>query len=237
MTKEQVQARHGVLPANANEPFWRRPLPPIRRPSDDPLADVAVTLTETLDTDPLADADPGVPSKSLENFEPPHANGTAPPHDDAAGSAPQPEIPTPHSSNPAPAAAEFRNGAPPPILSIADAQRNLIGTQLRVQRATDGQREARGRVALALEKFQRATMQTCTPEQLVRQHIESENQLRADRAAGKIPPRGAQRRLGSEVDRFAFYTRANGRGAGGGRAFARGAAPASLRGRTIVPKE
>jgi hypothetical protein len=108
------------------------------------------------------------------------------------------------------------------LVSVTEASNLVSESQLRCQLATDRQRECRGRVALALEKFQRATMQTCTPEQLVRQHIASSNQERADRVAGKAPVR-PQRRLGSAVDSFAFHTRNSGRGAGGGAAFRRGA--------------
>ena len=100
-----------------------------------------------------------------------------------------------------------RPSAPRPV-SVADARCALVNSQMRCARATDRQREARGNVAVALERFQRATMQTVTQEQLVRQHIESENRLRADRVAGKIAPRGGQRRLGSAIDAYAFYTKA-----------------------------
>jgi hypothetical protein len=110
-----------------------------------------------------------------------------------------------------------------------EAQRRLVEVQLRCARATDRQRKARGNVALALEKFRRVAMIAQSPSDLIRQHIENENQLRADRAAGKIARRGGQRRLGSAIDSFAYHTRAMGRGAGGGGAFRRGARPASAR--------
>ena len=168
-----------------------------------------------VETDPLAD----LPPETVVTVD------EAAPADDPRGISPQAHL----ADTPA-------NGAAPsrPV-SVADAQRALVDSQMRSARATDAQREARGNVALALERFQRATMQTQTPEQLVRAHIESENQLRADRVAGKIPQRGGQRRLGSAVDAFAFHTRASGRGAGGGRAFGRRAFPASMQGR-VVPK-
>jgi len=152
-----------------------------------------------------------VPSESLENIEPPHANGAAPLDDPLADDALE------------------------PVISVIEAQRLVAESHLRMARATDAQRTARGKVALALERFQRATMQTQDFSSLVREHIQSENQLRADRAAGKIPARH-QRRLGSAIDSFAYHTRASGRGAGGGRSFGRGAYPASMRGR-VIPKE
>jgi hypothetical protein len=150
------------------------------------------------------------------------------------------DVSTPNASGASGQAAEptvmVMAEAPPPLLTVADAQRALTESHVRMAQATDAQRAARGNMALALEKFQRATMQTCTAEQLVRQHLESENQLRADRAAGKIPPHGGQRRLGSQIDSFAYYTRATGRSAGGGRAFGRRAYPARMRGQTIPAK-
>jgi hypothetical protein len=121
-------------------------------------------------------------------------------------------------------------------LSVNDAQRALSESQLRSRQATNAQRTARGNLTLALAQFQRVTGQTQTFEQLARQHLASETQLRADRKAGLIPQRGGQRRLGSAIDSYSFYTRASGRGAGGGRAFGRGAYPKSMRG-AVVPKE
>jgi len=174
-----------------------------------------MTPTEALqarlrvDTDPLAD----MPApETLENFEPLRANGDAQPHDDMAKATPR------------------------PVLTVMDTQRALFESQMAVKASVNAQREARGRVAFALERFQRATGQTQTFEQLVREHLKSENEQRRLRVAGKLPPRGGQRRLGSAIDSFAYYTKAHGRGTGGGRAFARKAYPPSARG-GVVPKE
>lgn len=123
--------------------------------------------------------------------------------------------------------------APPPTLSVNDARAHLEEAQAATRIATDRQRDCRSRLAFALAEFQRATMQTSTFEELARQHIASENEQRRLRVEGKLPPRGGQRRLGSAVDSFAYHTRNMGRTAGGGRAFARKAFPASMRGRTI----
>lgn len=161
------------------------------------------------DGQPDAPRADGPAPELLENFDAPYANGATPPRIDPAEMTPKPEI------------------------SFADAQRLLAESQVRCAQATERQLVARSKVATALAAFQKATMQTMTFEQLARQHIESENQLRADRAAGKIAPRGGQRRLGSAVDSFAYHTRATGRSAGGGRAFSRKAYPASMRGRVI----
>ena len=52
-----------------------------------------------------------------------------------------------------------------------------------------------------------------------------------------VAPSGASLGSAVEIDEFAFYTRAHGRGTGGGRAFGRGAYGPAMRGRTILPKE
>jgi len=159
---------------------------------------------DNIDTDPLADTDPlELPPEPLATAV---SDGAAPADDAGGTSASSPQA-----------------GPVTTPLSVTDAQRAVHESHLRNARATDQQRECRGRVAFALAAFQRATMQTTTFEQLAREHINSENQLRADRAAGKIPQRGGQRRLGSAVDAFAYHTRNSGRGAGGGAAFRRGA--------------
>jgi hypothetical protein len=175
---------------------------------DAPHADPAVDTTDPLadDARPTADQVEAPAPESLQNFGALHANGNAP-----------------------------AKATPRSVLSVNEAQRALTESHVRMARATDAQRTARGNVALALEKFQRATMQTCTPDQLIKRHLASEAQLRVDRAAGKVAPRGGQRRLGSAIDAYAFYTKASGRGAGGGRAFGRKAFPASMRGR-VIPK-
>jgi hypothetical protein len=184
--------------------------PSLRDPLDDTaVAEMSreVTLNEDI-TDPLADLPPETVVKSDETA----------PVDEPEGdfvSSPQAGLVT--------------------ILSVTDAQRNLLDSQLRNGRATDQQKECRGQVAIALQRWQRATQQVVTQSDLQRQAIEASNQERADRVAGRIPQRGGQRRLGSAVDSFAYHTRNSGRGAGGGRSFGRSAYPPSMRGRT-VPK-
>ena len=120
--------------------------------------------------------------------------------------------------------------------AVVEGHRVQSDCQQRLQQATIRQRDCRARVARSLQRWQNATMQTITQEQLVRAHLASETQLRKDRAEGRSPQR-AQPRLGSRIDEFAYYTRAHGRGTGGGRAFGRGAYGPSMRGRTILPKE
>ncbi len=124
--------------------------------------------------------------------------------------------------------------------SISAAVNRAMATQadcqMRLNAAADRRRVCNGRVNLALSRWQNATQQTITQEQLIRQHLASETQLRADRAAGRVPER-ATPHLGSAIDAFAYYTKAHGRGTGGGRSFARGGPggsyPPSMRGRTI----
>ena len=120
--------------------------------------------------------------------------------------------------------------------AVIEGHRVQSDCQQRLQQATNRQRECRHRVAMSLQRWQNATMQTITQEQLVRQHLAHETQLRKNRVEGRGPER-ATPRLGSKVDEFAFYTRAHGRGTGGGRAFGRGAYGPAMRGRTILPKE
>lgn len=192
---------------NTEPPFWKRPLPPIKVAAhvngDDPLADLSDERVADAkhSTDPLVHevACTADPLADIDPLAEPLANASVSLPDAVA------------------------------TLSVAELQQQRVESMMRCQRATDAQRECRGRVALALQQFQRATMQTQTQEQMIRQHIESENKLRADRAAGKISPRGGQRRLGSAIDTTAYYSRNAGRGAGGGNAFRRGASPASRR--------
>jgi hypothetical protein len=209
-------------------PFWQRPLPPIQYPAD-PLEDAApVTDGLPVDTDPLAEPETAM------------ADGAAPADDDSEGIVSSPQahpVPfdTSHANGDASPPVDTVKAAPRPVLSVVEAQRRLVEVQLRCACATDRQREMRGKLGLALEKFQRATLQTQTPEQLLRQHLESEARLREDRKAGRVAPR-PQRRLGSAIDAFAFHTKDSGRGAGGGRAFGRGAYPKAMRGR-VIPKD
>lgn len=205
-------------------PFWQRPLPPIRRPGDDPLVeredqDPLAIPSSNGTVDPLAD-DPLAETPASEVVIRPVSDAAVPPF--------SPAVPPTNSNGAAPA--DGRGDLPSPqARSVASLQRELVASQLRCARATEAQGLCRGKVALALATFQRVAMVAQSPSDLIRQHIENENQLRADRVAGKIPQRGGQRRLGSAIDSFAYHTRAMGRGAGGGGAFRCGAKPASAR--------
>ncbi len=118
--------------------------------------------------------------------------------------------------------------------AVIEGHRVQTDCYQRLQAATNRQRECRARVALMLSRWQNATMQTISREQLVRQHLANETQLRKDRAEGRAPQQ-VQPRLGSAIDAFAYHTRHMGRGAGGGRSFGRGAYGPAMRGRTIAP--
>ena len=124
--------------------------PSLRDPLDDTAAvaemSQEVTLNEDI-TDPLADLPPETVAVVVDE---------AAPADEPRG--------TLHSSPQA------------RLVTVSEAQRNLLDSQLRNGRATDAQREARGNVALALQRFQVATRQTCTQEQLQREAIASSNQ-------------------------------------------------------------
>lgn len=132
----------------------------------------------------------------------------------------------------------------PVVTSLNDARLVYSEAQRRLKAAHDRQHDCRVRVTQTLRNWQIASMTMVTTEQLLRQHLASETQLRKDRAEGRAPPRVQPRRLGSAIDSFAFHTKNMGRSAGGGRAFARpsaqgvqGSFPPSMRGRTLAPKE
>ncbi len=205
-----------------NRPYWQKPVPPIKYPAldSDPLADNGgVTLTE----------------ESLQNFAASQTNGAAssdiPSTDSTSEPDPLADLPPETDKIAAPADVQRGTSASPQassVLSVPEAQRLLTESHLRMAVATDRQKTARSNVAHALAVFQRLTLQTQDFESLVREHIASSNQERADRVAGRGPVR-PQRRLGSAIDSFAFHTKNAGRSAGGGAAFRRGARAAAGR--------
>jgi hypothetical protein len=70
---------------------------------------------------------------------------------------------------------------PPPPLSVADAQKRVVESQVRLKQAYERQREARGRVARALANWQRAIGEIRTHEDIAREFIATGL---AERAAG-----------------------------------------------------
>ncbi len=106
-------------------------------------------------------------------------------------------------------------------IELNRARQAHVDCQIRLQRAADQRLPANRNVGLALQAWQNATAETISQEQLVRAHLAGETQLRADRAAGRVPERAQPRIANSKIDQFAYYTKQHGRGTGGGRAFAR----------------
>lgn len=127
---------------------------------------------------------------------------------------------------------------PAPVVepvSVADAIDNVTMARVRLRKALDAQREARGRLGTSIQRWQRAVGATVSFDQLVKAHLKSENERRAAVADGKIPARQNQSQPGkSYIDRVAFY------GMSGNAAdfvrkqhvtgFRRGGVPASRRG-------
>jgi len=92
-------------------------------------------------------------------------------------------------------------------LSISTAQRRLVESQVRLRTAIDRQRECRGRLGIAIQKWQQAIGAIISPDENLRQHLASEAQQRADRAAGRIPARAGRARPGpSVIDQIAAGT-------------------------------
>jgi hypothetical protein len=121
------------------------------------------------------------------------------------------------------AVAQSGDGAPPPKPGVREHQRWHAECLQAYRQANERQLVARGRRNLALRDWQNATMQTITPEQLIRSHIDAETQLRADVKEGRVSPRKSPDQPGpSKIDQFAYYTKNQGRGAGGGSSFRRG---------------
>ncbi len=121
------------------------------------------------------------------------------------------------------AVAQSGDGAPQPKPGVREHQRWHAECLQAYRQANERQLVARGRRNLALRDWQNATMQTITPEQLIRSHIDAETQLRADVKEGRVSPRKSPDQPGpSKIDQFAFYTKNAGRGAGGGSSFRRG---------------
>jgi len=138
---------------------------------------------------------------------------------DTLHQAPEPEAPAPND----PEAARNRAFA---------AERNLGECRLAVTRAKDAESASRRKLATAVTQFQIATgTKRPTQSEFFKQHAIEQNEIRRKIAAGELPPpqrRGAA--IGrSAVDRAAFYQK-GGNPAGGGRAYARGALPASHKG-------
>jgi hypothetical protein len=108
----------------------------------------------------------------------------------------------------------------PEHLSIADAQCQLVQSQMALRNALQSVREHRGALAASLARWQSSIGAIVTPEQNARAFIESETALRQARKDGTAPARRSHRVYRSAIDRVAAATN-YGPGAGGGLAFRR----------------
>jgi hypothetical protein len=98
-----------------------------------------------------------------------------------------------------------------------DAQKALAESHIWLRSAAERQGNARGAVALCVQKWQVASGVTQTQEQQRREFIESENRLRAERVASGQPRPSSSRPGPSAIDQHAYYTRgARGRQVGPG---------------------
>jgi hypothetical protein len=115
------------------------------------------------------------------------------------------------------------------------ADKDLANRRVELIAAQNAEREARATLAQAVGAFQ-AGFSPMTPEQLRRQHVQEQAGIREAIREGRMAPRRPT--FGkSRVDASAYYQRGGSPG-GGGRAYSRGAFPASARGRTVkVPSE
>jgi hypothetical protein len=97
--------------------------------------------------------------------------------------------------------------------------------------AQSAERAARAKLAAAVSAFQ-SGFPVLTPQDLRNQFVKEQQAIRAAIKSGEMeqPRRGAG--IGkSAIDRAAYYQKfGGGPGAGGGRAYARGAAPSQARG-------
>ncbi len=92
---------------------------------------------------------------------------------------------------------------PSPILSVIDAQRAVVESQVRLRSSIDRQRDARGAIARAVARWQQVTGKRYTPEMAARDYIAASI---ADRTAAKEGRRAPSRTQPgpSIVDRMAF---------------------------------
>jgi hypothetical protein len=93
-----------------------------------------------------------------------------------------------------------------PAVTIADARRRVVESQIRLRSAVDQQAQCRQRLGRAIAKWQAANGNIVTDADLRRQHLAHEAEQRELRAAGLIPPRGSGRTLQSRVDQIAAAT-------------------------------
>lgn len=106
------------------------------------------------------------------------------------------------------------------------ADRDLGDARVALITAQNLERDARGRLASAVTTFQTGFV-PITQSELLRDNAKEQNEIRRKIASGEMPVRRGPQIGKSAIDRSAFYQR-GGSPAGGGRAYARGARPASM---------
>jgi hypothetical protein len=172
----------------ADVPFYRRPLPPIQRPAPSvrstwPPNSVSMTVDEN-----------PAPSKSLENIEPPRANGDAPPHDDAANTTLE-AIPVPEDAAAFTARLSSVSNATAPVpvdeveVRLLDPLAALAAAAHAVDLARVHARECRATVLASRDVFSKAleawnrTQPIQTQEQALRDYVNTSQMERARKAA------------------------------------------------------
>jgi len=112
------------------------------------------------------------------------------------------------------------------------ADQDLANRRVELLAAHSAERDARSKLAASVTTFQ-SGFPPLSPSELLRQHAKEQTGIRAAIKDGRLPQRRPT--FGkSRVDASAFYQR-GGSPAGGGRAYSRGAYPASAYGRVIKP--
>jgi hypothetical protein len=115
-----------------------------------------------------------------------------------------------------------------------DADKTLANARVAIMAAQHDERDARNKLAKAVSAFQ-SGFAPITSQELRTQFVKEQQEIRRAIAAGEMPGRPGPKIGKSAVDRAAYYQR-GGTPTGGGRAYARGALPASVRGRVFAPK-
>jgi hypothetical protein len=136
---------------------------------------------------------------------------------------------------------DLRELWPPESVSVPVAPTPFELGEFRLALAVAKDREAiaRSRLGKSVEAYQRASgTKPPTPDELFRQHAREQNAYLADIKAGRVPAPTRSRIGASVVDRMAAAQIGSGQRAGGGRAYARKAYPATMRGQRLkLPSE
>ena len=152
-------------------------------PQVERVAPRTLMIAETPEGNPL-------PPETQENFESPREAEAAEPDEVTADATPQPEI---------------RLTAQEANRAVLDAQNRLGQARINIDIARDKTAKARAKLANAITVWQTG-LPPYTQEQLVRDHLRSEQEKRRQRIEGGIPPE--YKPVGkSALDRAAAYSR------------------------------